>query len=217
MGLVYGLKKINSVLENNGGGQSKSVPYLKLNDGETVKVRFLQELDPDSPNYNDKAGLGALAVEHQKPGDFKVRAGCSYEDEGRCWACEQHRKDFKAGWRPKTKLYINVLVTRQDGTQEVKVLSQGNGPKSITPWLLEYAGYVGSITDREFKMKRQGSGQTDTAYTLTPLKEDATQYDVSKHELVNLEEAVRTVPYDKQEEFFGGIPAPVSEADPDVW
>jgi hypothetical protein len=206
MGIVRGLKNINQRVEQENAPREggPKVNWLKLKDGETVRLRFLQELDEESPGYNEKAGVGFLAVEHQAGQNFKRRGVCSYDDEGRCFGCEQHAKDFKAGWRPKSRLYINVLVLRDGADPEVSVLAQGNGPKSVTTWLLEYAGDVGSITDRTFKMKRTGSGQTDTSYTLTPGKEDDVQYDVTQHELFDLDNVVREVPYDDQEKFYLG-------------
>lgn len=202
---------MNDTLEKNSGGGGNSdrvkAKFVKVEDGKTIKLRFLQELDPDNPNYNDEAGTGFLAVEHVSPSDFKKRAVCTIDDEGRCYGCEKHQEDFKAGWRQKMKLYINVLVygTDADGnpTEEVQVLSQGNGPKSVTPWLLEYAA-EDSLTDKTFRLTRKGKGQTDTSYTMMPGKVDDSKYDVSQHELYDLEKVVMQVPYDQQAEFFGG-------------
>lgn len=204
MGLVRGLKGIQDRLEQSGGsGDRVKAKFLKLNDGEQVKVRFLQELDPDSPNYNEQNGLGFLAVEHESPVDFKKRAVCTYDDEGQCVGCEQ----YAAGnpkFKQKVKLYINALVTKPDGSSEVVVVSQGNGPKSVTPQLIEAADEYGSITNRVFKLKRKGAGRTDTSYTLTPLDKDDFEYDVTQHELFDLEQVVWQVPYEKQSAYFGG-------------
>lgn len=194
------------------------VNYLKLSDGETIKMRFLQELDEDSPGFNKDAGQGFIAVEHQAGANFKIRGLCSKEDEhDPCYGCEQNNIDYKAGWKQKSKLYINVLAVRANGDEEVAVLSQGNGPKSVTPWLLEYAADNGSITGQWFKMKRKGSGQTDTAYTLTPGPFDKTPYDVTQHELINLDACVRDVPYEDQPAFYAGgqSQAPVQDESSD--
>ena len=118
MGIVKGLKDLNKALDkptyNEGDGTKAR--WVKLEDGESVKVRFLQELDPDSPSYNEKLGLGFIAVEHTNPGDYRRKALCSMDDQGKCWGCEQHRKDYKAGWKGRSRLYINVLV--DDGKEE---------------------------------------------------------------------------------------------------
>lgn len=221
MGIVKGLAGINKQLENSGAGDRVKAKFLKLADGQSMKVRFLQELDPDSPHYNEEAGLGFLAIEHQSPADFRRRALCTMDDEGSCYGCEQYRAGEKA-FRQKSKLYINALVTLPDGTQEVQVLSQGNGPKSVTPALIEAAGDYGSITNREFKLKRTGAGQTDTSYTLIPQDKDEAAYNILQHELFDLEKVVFNVPLDKQQEYYDGgqfatAGASASTGDAEVW
>lgn len=208
MGIVRGLKGINAHLDAeeakfSGSGDSTPTKWFKLNDKQAVKVLFLQELDPDSPNFSEKNDLGFLAVEHVNPENWRRKAVCSIDDEGACYGCEQHSKDWKAGWKQKTRLYINVLV--DNGTDEpyVAVLSQGNGPKSITPSLIEQAGEMGTITDKWFKVKRSGAGAMDTSYLLTPL--GAHDKNVEDFELFDLEKALRQVPYAQQEaHYFGG-------------
>jgi nitric oxide synthase oxygenase domain/subunit len=126
------------------------------------------------------------------------------ETEGRDWANEQHRKDPKAGWKARTRLYINVLV--DDGKTEpyVAILSQGTSGKTITPTLIEYAGEMGSITNLMWRVKRNGT-KTDTSYTIIPLAKDEAPFDFSAIELYDLEKtAVRHVPYAEQEAFYMG-------------
>jgi hypothetical protein len=126
------------------------------------------------------------------------------ETEGRDWANEQHRKDPKAGWKARTRLYINVLV--DDGKEEpyVAILSQGTSGKTITPTLIEYAGEMGSISNLMWRIKRSGS-KTDTSYTIIPLAKDETPFDSSGLTLYDLEKtAVRHVPYAEQEAFYMG-------------
>jgi hypothetical protein len=75
MGIVKGLKGLNAVMDrpqvNSEGSKAR---WVKLEDGESVKIRFLQELDPDSPNYNEKNGLGFIAIQIQKTIVAKVYA-----------------------------------------------------------------------------------------------------------------------------------------------
>ena len=206
MGIVKGLKDLNKTLDKpqSSGGDSVKGRWLKLEDGESIKVRFLQELDPDSPTYNDKLGLGFIAVEHTNPKDYRRKALCSIDDQGKCWGCEQHRKDYKAGWKGRSRLYINVLV--DDGKEEpyVAILSQGSSGKTVTPTLIEYAGEMGSITNLMWRIKRTGT-KTDTSYTIIPLAKDETPFDGSSLELYKLEEtAVRDMKYADQEAFFNG-------------
>jgi len=206
MGIVKGLKGLNQVIDKpqSSGGDGTKARWVKLEDAESVKVRFLQELDPDSPNYNEKLGLGFIAVEHTNPKDYRRKALCTMEDQGKCYGCEQHRKDYKAGWKGRSRLYINVLI--DDGKEDpyVGILSQGSSGKTITPTLIEYAGEMGSITNLMWRIKRTGT-KTDTSYTIIPLAKDETPFDGSSLELYQLEDtAVRDMPYTEQEAFFAG-------------
>ncbi len=204
MSIVKGLKDLNKALDKPSDSDNSKARWVKLADGESVKIRFLQELDPDSPNYNDKFGCGFIALEHTNPKDYRRKALDTMESEGRDWANEQHRKDYKAGWKARSRLYINVLL--DDGKEEpyVAILSQGTSGKSITPTLIEYAGEMGSITNLVWRIKRNGTG-TDTSYTIIPLAKDESPFDLSSLELYDLEKtAVRYVPYSEQESFYMG-------------
>jgi hypothetical protein len=204
MGIVKGLTALNKTLEKpsytSDGVKGR---WVKLNDGQSVKIRFLQELDPDSPKYNKNNGVGFIAIEHTNPQDYRRKALCSVDDQGRCYGCEQHRKDPKAGWKGRSRLYINVLV--DDGTEDpyVAILSQGSGPKSATPEVIQYAGETGSISDVVWRLKRTGE-RTDTNYSIIPLPTSEVK-DGEEHELYDLEKiAVRDIPYDEQENFYVG-------------
>jgi hypothetical protein len=206
MGLVKGLKDLNKVMDKpqSSGGDGSKARWVKLEDSESIKIRFLQELDPDSPHYNEKSGLGFIAVEHTNPKDYRRKALCSIDDQGKCWGCEQHRKDYKAGWKGRSRLYINVLV--DDGKEDpyVAILSQGSSGKTITPTLIEYAGEMGSISNLMWRIKRTGT-KTDTSYTIIPLQKDEAAFDASALEMYELEKiAVRDLPYTEQEAFFNG-------------
>jgi hypothetical protein len=206
MGIVKGLKDLNKVMDKpqSSGGDGIKARWAKLEDAESVKVRFLQELDPDSPTYDAEKGLGFIAVEHTNPKDYRRKGLCSMDDQGKCYGCEQHRKDYKAGWKGRSRLYINVLI--DDGKEEpyVAILSQGSSGKTITPTLIEYAGEMGSITNLMWRIKRTGT-KTDTSYTIIPLAKDETPFDASGLELYDLETtAVRDLPYTEQEAFFAG-------------
>ena len=204
MGIVKGLKGLSQVMDRPQSNSDNKGRWVKLEDGESVKIRFLQELDPDSPTYNDKLGLGFIAVEHTNPKDYRRKALCSMDDQGKCWGCEQHRKDYKAGWKAKARLYINALVMEEGKDPYVAIVSQGTNAKAITPTLIEYAGEMGSITNLMWRIKRTGT-KTDTSYTIIPLAKDETPFDSSALELFKLEEsAVRDLPYTEQEAFFNG-------------
>lgn len=180
--------------------------WFKLNDKESAKVIFLQEMDMDSENFSQKNDIGFIAVEHSNPDAFTRKALCSMDDEGQCWACEKHRAsyrevdDYKGGWKPKDRFYINVLV--DDGKEEpyVAILSQGTSEKMITPALIEQAGLIGTISDKWFNIKRKGAKFNDTSYTLTALQPH--DKNVEDYELYDLSKVVREVPYAQQEAHF---------------
>lgn len=211
MGIVKGLSNLNAQLDKpTSSGDTQKGRWLKLDDGQSVKIRILQELDPDSPNFDNRAGVGFIAVEHTNPKDYRRKALCSSDDQGRCFGCEMHRKDVKAGWKGRSRLYINVLV--DDGKEEpyVAILSQGSGPKSATPEIIQYAGETGSITNVLWRLKRTGE-KTETAYSIIPLP-STEAVDVSKYELFDLEKiAVRDVPYAEQENFYFGVTSDTDE------
>lgn len=203
MGIVKGLSAMNRTLDRpSGGSDGPRGRWVKLADNQSAKIRFLQELDPDSPSYDKDAGVGFIAIEHTNPSDYRRKALCSIDDQGRCFGCEQHRKDPKAGWKGRSRLYINVLV--DDGTEDpyVAIMSQGAGPKSATPEIIQYAGETGSISNVVWRLKRTGSG-TDTNYSIIPLP--TADVEKGEYELFDLEKiAVRDIPYAEQESFYMG-------------
>lgn len=213
--VITGLKKMQEAVAPKERQQQYDGPqrrFVTVADGQSVRLRFLQELDEDSPGYNEKAGTGFLAVEHRDPKDFKKRVECTIDSEGVCWACDQHKKNWKAGWKQKTTLYVNVLLLNDapEGEDQVAILKQGNGPKTVVGWLLEYAGDNGTITDSVFKLKRTGTGLTDTSYQLTPGKTDTERFDVSQYELIDLDSVLNRVPSAEMAAYFGydGATAP---------
>ena len=206
MGIVTGLAAINKAIEpNTNQNFDQKGRWLQLKDGQSMKIRFLQEIDPDSPNYNKDAGLGIVGIEHTNPKDYKRKAVCTMEDEGQCFGCEQHHRNPKGGWKGKRRFYANVLV--DDGKEEpyVAIMSQGTGPKSATQEIVAYAVETESITNVNWKLKRSGDGTT-TEYNIIPLPiKDAAPIDFTKYEVYDLEKlAVRDLPYSEQEEYFKG-------------
>lgn len=206
MGIVRGLSAVSKSMDKDYSDDGVKGTWLKVNDGQSVKIRFLQEIDPNSVNYNDKAGSAFIAVEHNNPESFKRKALCSMEDQGRCFGCEMHRRDPKAKWGGKKRFYANVVVDDGVLPPYVAILSQGLGPKAVTETVVEWAGETGSITNVNWKIKRTGNGPTDTSYNALPLQTaDMKPIDFEKYELFNLEEvAVRDVPYAEQEAFYFG-------------
>lgn len=184
--------------------------------GDVIEVRFLQELDADMTNYDEKRGVGFIAVEHQAPGPdgYKRRAKCTIED-GECYACERHKADYQAGWKQRQNLYVNVLL-KHDGEEKVYILSR-NANSTFVAALVQEAIDEGSITDAMYRITKTGSG-TQTQWMPKRLPK-AALLDDSKAEVFDLHTAaVRDVEYAKQPEYYGAVfseaaPAKDDEAD----
>jgi len=203
MSVKKGLKDIKKFLDNEEAkfaerreAGSTKARWFGIQDKEKVKILFLQEFDDESENFSKKNGVVTLSVEHSNPQNFKRKAVCTSEDEDACWACEQHKKDWKAGWKPKNRLYVNVLVDNGKDEPYVAVLSQGTSDKSITPALMEYAE-TGSITDKWYTIKRNGKDFNNTSYLLLPSTDS--KENVEDYELFDLDRLLYKVPYEKQE------------------
>ena len=75
----------------------------------------------------------------------------------------------------------------------------------------EYAMETGSISNVQWKLKRNGQG-TETNYTLIPSTPDAEPFKWEGKEFFNLEKVVREVPYPEQEAFYFGFDTPSTTA-----
>ena len=208
MTIVKGLKNINALVDKpKYEGTGTKVRWVKLADGQAAKIRFANELDQDSANYNEDRGLAVVCSEHTNPKDYKRKAACTQESEGRCFGCEMARKEPKSGWRARLRFYTNVLV--DDGTEDayIAVWSQGISKQSAFNTIREYALETGSISNLQWKLKRNGQG-TETNYTLIPSIPDSEPFKWDDYELFNLDKVVREVPYPEQEAFYFGFDTP---------
>jgi len=208
MSVIKGLKDINALLEKpKFEGTGQKVRWVKLADGQSAKIRFVSELDTDSANYNEERGLAVVVAEHTNPKDYKRKAACTMESEGRCFGCEMAKKEPKAGWQRRLRFYANVLIN--DGTEDpyIAVWSQGISKQSAFNTIRDYALETGAISNVEWKLKRNGQG-IETNYTLIPTKPDTEPYTWGTIESFNLEKVVREVPYPEQENFFFGFDTP---------
>ena len=210
MSVVKGLANINALLDKPKYDSDKPrVKWLKLADGQSVKIRFIEELDEESSNYSDGRGLALVVKEHVNPKDYRRRAVDTMDSEGRDWAEEMHRKDPKAGWRGRLRFYCNVLV--DDGIEEpyVAVWSMGVSKMSVFNTIREYAIETGSISNLVWKLKRSGQG-TETSYTLIPSAPDTEPFDWSSVEPYPIEMALNNIPYAEQEAFYLGFDQPAA-------
>ena len=216
MSVTKGLKAINALLDKpKYDGSKPKVRWLKLADGQAAKIRFIEELDEDSANYNVDRGLALVVKEHTNPKDYRRKAVDTLESEGRDWAEEMHRKDPKAGWRARLRFYCNVLV--DDGVEEpyVAIWSMGISKQSAFNTIREYALETGSISNLTWKVKRNGQG-TETSYTLIPSSPDAAPFDWATIEPYPLEKALNKVPYAEQEAFYLGFDTPSSSSSANI-
>ena len=205
MSIIKGLKDISAILDKpKFEGTGQKVKWVKLADGQSAKIRFVEELDEDSASYSADRGLSVVIAEHTNPKDYKRKAACTMDSEGRCYGCEMARKDPKSGWRSRLRFYCNVIVN--DGVEEpyVAVWSQGISKQSAFNTIREYALDTGSVSNLEWKIKRNGQG-TETNYTLLPIKPDSEPYNWGTVETFDLEKVVREVPYAEQESFYFGF------------
>lgn len=208
MSVIKGLKDISALLDKpKFESTGQKVRWVKLADGQSAKIRFINELDSDSAHYAEDRGLAVVVAEHTNPKDYKRKAACTQESEGRCFGCEMARKEPKSGWRSRLRFYSNVLV--DDGTEDpyVAVWSQGISKQSAFNTIREYALETGSISNLEWKLKRNGQS-IETTYTLLPTKPDSEPFKWDGTESFNLEKVVREVPYPEQEAFYFGFDTP---------
>ena len=206
MSVIKGLKNINALLDKPKSDTPK-VRWLKLADGQSVKIRFIEELDEDSANYNADRGLALVVKEHVNPKDYKRKAVDTMDSEGRDWAEEMHRKDPKAGWRARLRFYCNVLV--DDGIEPpyVAIWSMGVSKQSSFNTIREYALETGSISNLTWKLKRNGQS-TETSYTMIPSAPDKEPFNWEGVTPYPLEMALRRIPYAEQENFYLGFDSP---------
>ena len=212
MAIVKGLKNINALVDKpKFEGTGSKVRWFKIADGQAVKIRFIEELDEDSANYNEARGLALVVSEHTNPKDYKRKAVDTMESEGRDWAEEMHRKDMKAGWRARLRFYCNVLVDDGIDSPYVAIWNMGVSKQSAFNTIREYALETGSISNLTWKVKRNGQG-TETSYTLIPSSPDVAPFDWAEFEPYALEKALNKVPYAEQEAFYLGFDTPSSSS-----
>lgn len=217
MSVVKGLKNINALLDKPKTESSGiKVRWVKLADGQSAKIRFVEELDSDSAHFNEVRGLAAVISEHTNPKDYKRRAACTMETLGRCFGCEMARKEPKSGWRARLRFYCNVLM--DDGLEPpyVAVWSQGISKQSAFNTIREYALETGSVSNLTWKLKRNGQG-TETNYTLIPTSPDPEPFNWEGVEPYNLDKVVREIPYAEQEAFYFGFDTPSTTATNADW
>ncbi len=210
---AYTEKQAQAAKEREDRLNTPKVEYLNLSDGQSVRVRFLQEMDAESENYDKTRGTGTLAVEHVvfvKSLRRMYRATCTIEDESRCYGCERARAGDKE-FAQKRNYYINALVDFMDGeAPRTMIVSRGMG-STFFAQLFEEAE-EGTITESNYKITRKGSG-TDTKWLLKVLPKDEPLDDSEAvvHDIDDEKNGIiRSFPYEatnekaSQEQYFNG-------------
>ena len=58
MSIIKGLKNIEAIIDKPKSNVSgEKVSWLKLDDGQSTQIRFISELDADSPTYDENGRL----------------------------------------------------------------------------------------------------------------------------------------------------------------
>lgn len=178
--------------------------WFKVEDGQSITVKFLQELDASAENYNPEFGTFLGAVEHVCPREidpkgFMKRALDTTETEGRDWAQLQHEKNRKMGWGAQQNFYINLAVETPEGV-EAQIFSRKLNSGFVKD-LVEIFEEEGGITGIPFVISRRGTGP-QTELRIKQAKPDK-DFDISGVTPWDLNEyAVRHVPFDEQEKFY---------------
>ena len=220
MSFITGLQDIGKLVDEAEAQQNTTkTTWLNssIQSGQSANIRFVNELDEDSPNYDPERGLALVAYEHSNPDDFRRRAVCTMEDEGRCFGCELNARGKKGWWR-KPRFYINVLVDNGVDSPFVATWSMGVKRSVTFETIREYALETKSVSNLKWRLKRSGAG-TDTTWTLIPTAPDAVPFDWGKAMLEatnsvqapSLESALRQVPYSEQETFYLAVKSQPAE------
>lgn len=196
--ILSGREAIKDAITNSGGGGK----FLKVKDGQFVVLRFLQEMDPDGTLYDEKRGVGRGFFEHVNPENFRQSFLCTKDKEGRCLGCEKQANNPK--WRPKGRLFFNVLVRNDAGDDEVKIFTTTISKKGLAPVIVDNVEENGTLCDRDYKLKRTGSEWNDTVYTLTPRAPSPLKPEEEELEVIDLTTAVKDLTYEEQVDLIAG-------------
>lgn len=192
-----------SVAPASGSSKSTTKKYLTLSAGDSIKIRFRQELTEDAKFYDDSIGTAIIVPVITSPINWKWRAASTAQLDKfgfRCWGTEQAAKD--RAWKPRPHLIINIAVETEPGLWEPRIIDTTFSKSHIGNVMLEYAKEFGTITDRYYKYSRQGSGASDTMYSLIPLDVSEMPESIKNLPTHDLDNVYLTLPYEKQERFF---------------
>lgn len=162
-----------------------SFDFFKLDDGKSVMVRFLQEIDDQSEHYVEDNGLGFLAYVINPPtaDGWKYRFFVDEDNE--------HLLEDIGDWPKKGRLFISMLVNRGNDADPEWKLELWDASKAVLRQLLEWSDDLGGITHKNFKVTRSGTG-TSTTYILMPKNDVPDDYNAADHEVVDAQARLLT-------------------------
>lgn len=194
-------KRVKDASSGGGGNRKK---FLTLKDTESKRIRFLQELVKDAENYTEARGVGKVVGVHKNPLNFKRTVACVKNNEEfgyNCWACTQVELNNK--YKAQDHLIINIAVLQPDAeTWEHMIVDQSFNQRHIGGTVVEYAAEYGTIVDRTYKFGRQGSGLSNTNYSLIPVKEEKEPKEFADFEMVDCDSLYRRLGFDEQKEYL---------------
>lgn len=195
--------------ENSGGGDffDNSIKERELtramNKGDKVRLRFLQELDVDSPLYNEEYGTGMVIDEYEHPDYYWFSVADVETDDGSpSWLARQAANSQEnLRWKLKRNLYINVAVLRDNGEAEVFYISRGAYGKGLGADIVNSADARGKLTDTIWTLAKvsTGSQAKDVEYKLTMIDPTTDPLPVDADDLIDLTETVRVFEADEQQ------------------
>lgn len=199
---LQNIKKKAAEKQFTGDGEKA---FLSLADGDSYKIRFLQELDDESKSYDERRGTIQVVEEHVSPKNFKLTALCTADTEGRCWACEQTSlPEIGKKWKPKMRFYANVLVRNPGGEDKVKILKRGFSDKDVGNDLINIVEEFEQLGDKDLKISRKGGGMNDTSYSLLPLAPKPLTKEEQGLDLIDPAKFMKNISYDDQAAYYAG-------------
>jgi hypothetical protein len=203
--VTRGIKKFQEKIDNPYGDSGSKIKYFTsdIKDKQVVTVWFLDDFDEGSPAADAGAGIAAHITEHKAGTNFKIRAQCTMEDEGRCYGCEQAIAHPKTQWGKTGRVYANVLVDNGKGDDlyvAVWSLATNRSPACWDVLLEEYLDN-GSIAAGPWRVRRSGEG-TNTAWSVKKLDGDPADFAKWDSEKFDLEKVSVTLPYDEQKAHY---------------
>lgn len=214
MGLAELKAKREAEQARKAGTDRPEVNWLRLNPGEKVEVRFLQELD-------DEFAEAYQVPEWTINGNGQFRTLVDTEDtEGECYAAEfrrklqslassmseSERKAFyeKYGAKKHQKLYFNVEKVNEPGKTYAFAQSISG---ALVETLLEDQEEEGNITGNVYRLSK-GPAKSDS-WTARRLKADVEQTDAQPYEISHL---ARFIPLADQRKYLEKLEPVVEDA-----